>query len=54
MNLMEYAVYINEMLKKHGKKEVYYSSDDEGNDFEPVHFKPSTMKYDGKVVVCIN
>lgn len=53
MTLAEYAQQITAMAKKHGNLEVYFSIDDEGNDFQPVNFLPSVIvvnKY-GEVVM---
>lgn len=67
MTLAEYAKQITAMAKNHGNLEVYFSIDDEGNDFQPVNFLPSVIHVteDGqmilkergkqaKQVICIN
>ena len=52
-------VAMEELLEEHADKDVVYSSDDEGNCFEPVHYAPGLISIgteDGgeKEVVCIN
>lgn len=57
MNLKEYAKIINELVKNgKGNKEVWYSSDNEGNGYEMVHYAPSVQHLDvaGKDVIVIN
>lgn len=56
MKLKDYAKLINELAKDHGDKDVYYSTDDEGNDFNLVHFSPSVSDaaINGKLVIIIN
>lgn len=57
MTLKEFQRMINKLVKEgHGNKEVFYSSDEEGNSFESVCFAPSVQKVDGVVeeVVVIN
>ncbi len=54
MKLSEYAISINNLLKDHGDKEVYYACDDEGNAYSPVHYSPNLLDHDGKEVVVIN
>lgn len=45
MKLKEYKKFIDKLVKEgHGNKEVYYSSDDEGNSYEPVYYAPSVQK----------
>jgi len=46
MKLKEYVKAINELLEKNpqaGDFLVIYSSDDEGNNFQPVYFEPCLM-----------
>jgi hypothetical protein len=68
MTFKEYVAYCNGILKDSPETAnflVVYSSDDEGNDFTPVHFHPSAGFYkdrdfheeevDGDIcAVCIN
>ena len=57
MVLAEYVGKLVKLVKAgHGKKEVYYSIDEEGNDFQPVQYEPSVMvnENDGREMVCIN
>ena len=41
MKLKEYAIYINDLARHHPNAEVVYASDDEGNNFQPVHYHPT-------------
>jgi hypothetical protein len=41
MTLSEYVKLLQELEKKHGNKEVWYSSDLFGSEYGPVHYKPS-------------
>ena len=41
MTLKEYALKLNEAAKKHPNALVIYSKDDEGNDYQQVHFAPT-------------
>jgi hypothetical protein len=46
MKLKEYLNALNELLEKNpqaGDFLVIYSSDDEGNNFQPVYFKPGVL-----------
>jgi hypothetical protein len=55
MTLKEFQAKINKLVKQgHGDKEVFYSSDEEGNSFDEVFYEPSVQHidgYDGEVVV---
>ena len=44
MKLKKYAKLIKDLAKKYPEADVCYSSDNEGNSFELVHYKP-TMGY---------
>ena len=44
MKITELMHHLRQVKKKHGDLECIYSIDDEGNDFHPVHFSPTTMK----------
>ena len=44
MKITELMHQLRQIKKKHGDLECIYSIDDEGNDFHPVHFHPTTMK----------
>lgn len=54
MTLKEYITHLSKLSKEHGKKEVYYSIDDEGNEFRPVFYSPSIGKVGRKNVVILN
>ena len=55
MKLKEYKEHIDKLIAEgHGNSDVYYSCDDEGNDFTPVHYTPSINKIRGKKVIIIN
>ena len=55
VTLEEYLENLNELIKKHPEArmmQVVYAKDPEGNEFYPVHFKPSLISYDdGDIVV---
>jgi len=44
MTLREYIKALQELEKQHGNKEVWYSSDEEGNNYEPVHYSPTVCR----------
>lgn len=57
MMLKEYIALLKPLVKLHGNKTVFYSCDEEGNDFKPVYYSPSIMNlsdFDDEVVVVIN
>jgi hypothetical protein len=41
VTLKEFAKNINELVAKHGEKEVWYATDDEGNGYSPVYYTPT-------------
>jgi len=41
MKLKDYIAKLNKLAEKHPDVEVIYSCDDEGNEFQKVHFPPS-------------
>lgn len=44
MILKDYQKIINILVKNgHGNKEVFYSIDDEGNQYKPVYYSPTVM-----------
>ena len=63
MTLLEYAKKVNELCSTHPQAEVIYSSDDEGNNFQKVHYCPVLGEFNdgefdnkGKTInaICIN
>ena len=47
MKFKQYMANLNKVLEEYpdtAEMEVHYSSDDEGNSYTPVHFKPSIME----------
>ena len=46
MKITELMHNLRQIKKEHGNLECIYSIDDEGNDFHPIHFHPTTMKKD--------
>ena len=53
VNLTKYIEKLQELLVDHGDLELIYSSDDEGNNYNKVHYEPSLMNYirtDGEVI----
>lgn len=45
MKLQQYIEKLQELLKEHGDLELIYSTDDEGNGYEKVHYNPSVVNY---------
>jgi len=57
MKLSKYIEHLQAIKKNHGGElEVVYTSDDEGNDFDYLHFAPSVGIFteDGETTVCVN
>lgn len=48
MTLKEYAASINELAEKYPDLLVVSSSDDEGNDFRPVHYPATPGHYNDR------
>ena len=45
MKLTKYIEKLQELLEEHGDLELIYSSDDEGNNYNRVHYEPSLVNY---------
>jgi hypothetical protein len=45
MKLTKYIEKLQELLNEHGDLELIYSSDDEGNNYNTVSYKPSLVNY---------
>ena len=45
MKLTKYIEKLQELLAEHGDLELIYSSDDEGNNYNKVHYEPSIVNY---------
>ena len=45
MKLTKYIEKLQELLEEHGDLELIYSSDDEGNNYDKVHYEPSIVNY---------
>ena len=45
MKLTTYIKKLQELLTEHGDLELIYSSDDEGNNYDKVHYEPSLVNY---------
>ena len=57
MLLKEYLIQLKRLAKKNPEflnLPVYYSIDDEGNDFKPIFYGPSVMDYKNKKTLCLN
>ena len=59
MTLKEYALLVAKFVKENEElldKPVFFSTDDEGNDFKPVIYGPSTLEEeeDRESGTCIN
>jgi len=55
MKLQEYMSNLNELTDKHPEYldlEVVTASDDEGNDFNIVHYAPSVGEYTDREFIC--
>ena len=46
MKLKEYAMYIAKLAKKHPNATMVFSCDEEGNQYSPVQFNPTTGAYE--------
>lgn len=46
MKLEKYIKHLQEIAKRYPDLDVIYSSDEEGNNFDIVEFKPSVGKFD--------
>ena len=46
MKLSEYIKKLQAILEDHGDVEIIYAIDDEGNNFDLVHFDPSPCRFD--------
>ena len=66
MTLLEYYKKLTLLINEHADKKLIYSSDDEGNNFDYVVFKPSIVNFipnegisgektdNSEEVICIN
>uniref|UniRef100_A0A6M3L7Z8 Uncharacterized protein n=1 Tax=viral metagenome TaxID=1070528 RepID=A0A6M3L7Z8_9ZZZZ len=58
IKLSEYIKALQALYEDHGDTlPLYYSIDEEGNDFKPVYYEPGTMQLDepdAMEVICVN
>ena len=45
MRLTKYIEKLQELLAEHGDLELIYSTDDEGNNYNKVHYEPSLVNF---------